>query len=302
MTPLRQRFIEDMELRGLALTTQRSYVHYAADYAKFYNLSPDRLDTEAIRQYALHLLHDRQLAPESINTFLAAVKFLYTVTLEMPWSNEHFPKRLPVPIKNPTILSPKEVNAFFNAIPGIRTRAVAMVCYGAGLRISEAVALKITDIDSARMVLRIDDGKGGDGRFALLSPRLLTVLRTYFRALRPTGEYLFPSWRPHTHVCAGSIQQACRDATRQSGIGKRVTPHVFRHSFATHLLENGEDIRVIQTLMGHRRITTTAHYAAVTPALGAKTAGPLDALTKPVPTPEAQPAPRKRGRPRKLPQ
>ena len=124
MTPLRQRFIEDMELRGLALTTQRSYVHYMADYAKFYNLTPERLDTEAIRQYVLHLLHDRQLSPDSINTFLASAKFLYTVTLEMPWSHEHFPKRLPVPIKNPTILSPKEVNAFFNAIPGIKNRAV----------------------------------------------------------------------------------------------------------------------------------------------------------------------------------
>ena len=221
----------------------------------------------------------------------------------MPWSNEHFPKRLPVPIKNPTILSPKEVNAFFNAIPGIKNRAVVMTCYGAGLRISEAVARKIADIDSARMVLRIDDGKGGDGRFALLSPRLLAVLRTYFRALRPTGDSLFPSWRADTHISAGSIQQACRDATRQSGIGKRVSPHVFRHSFATHLLENGEDIRVIQTLMGHRRIDTTAHYATVTPALRARTAGPLDALTTPptqAPAPSA--APSKRGRPRKQPQ
>jgi integrase/recombinase XerD len=297
MTPLRQRFIEDMELRGLALTTQRSYVHYVADYAKFYKLTPERLDTEAIRQYVLHLLHDRQLSPDSINTFLASVKFLYTVTLEMPWNGEHFPKRLPVPVKNPTILSPKEVITFFNAVPGIRYRAVVMVCYGAGLRVSEAVALKIADVDSQRMVLRIENGKGGDARFAMLSPRLLAVLRTYFRILRPTGEYLFPSWRPEHHLCAASIQQACRDATRQSGIGKRISPHVLRHSFATHLLENGEDIRVIQTLMGHSRLSSTERYASVTPALLAKTAGPLDALTTTPP-----PSPAKRGRPRKQPQ
>ena len=301
MTPLRQRFIEDMELRGLAVTTQRSYVHYVAEYAKFYNLSPERLDTEAIRQYVLHLLHDRRLTPDSINAFLASAKFLYTVTLEMHWSNEDFPKRLPVPSRNPTILSPQEVDAFFNAVPGIKYRAVVMVCYGAGLRISEAVALKIADIDSARMVLRIERGKGGDARFAILSPRLLTVLRTYFRALRPTGDYLFPSWRPDAPLTAACVQQACRDATHQSGVGKRISPHVLRHSFATHLLENGEDIRVIQTLMGHRRIDTTARYAAVTPALRAKTAGPLDALTTltRTPTPAAAAGPRQRGRPRK---
>jgi len=129
------------------------------------------------------------------SNFLASAKFLYTVTLEMPWSNEHFPKRLPVPLKAPTILSPKEVNTFFTAVAGVKHRAVLMVCYGAGLRIGEAVALKIADIDSQRMVLRIENGKGGDERFALLSPRLLAVLRTYFRILRPVGDYLFPSWR-----------------------------------------------------------------------------------------------------------
>ena len=150
-------------------------------------------------------------------------------------------------------------------------------------------------------------GPGGrrvdaDYRITAFEPARRLAFEAIAGPVRPTGEYLFPSWRPHKHLCAGTIQRACCEATRQSGIAKRVTPHVLRHSFATHLLENGEDIRVIQTLMGHRRITTTAHYAAVTPALRARTAGPLDALTKPVPTPEAQPAPRKRGRPRKQPQ
>jgi integrase/recombinase XerD len=188
-------------------------------------------------------------------------------------------------------LSPAEVNTFFNAIPSVKYRAIIMTCYGAGLRISEAVALKITDIDSKRMVLAVTRGKGGDARHVMLSPRLLAVLRAYFRIMRPTGDYLFPSWRANHHICAGSVQRACVDATRQLGLSKRVSPHVFRHSFATHLLENGEDIRVIQVLMGHRRIDTTARYASVTPALLAKTTGPLDALTAPPPA--------KRGRPRK---
>ena len=301
MTPLRQRFIEDMQLKGLAPTTQRSYIHYVADYAKFYNLTPERLDTEAIRQYVLHLLHDKRLSPSSVNAFVASAKFLYTVTLEMPWSNEHFPNRLPVPLKLPTILSLQEVNTFFNAVPGIKFRAVLMTCYGAGLRISEAVALKVSDIDSQRMVLRVVIGKGGNSRDTILSPRLLAVLRTYFRAVRPTGDYLFPSWRPEIHLSADSTQQACRDAARQSGIAKRITPHVLRHSFATHLLEAGEDIRIIQALLGHKRITTTAHYAQVTPGLRAKTTSPLDCLpTLPKAASTAsQPEPSKRGRPRK---
>jgi site-specific recombinase XerD len=278
MTPLRKRFIEDMELRGLAPTTQRSYLHYVADYAKFYNISPERLDTEAIRQYVLHLLHDRKLSPDSINTFIASAKFLYNITLETHWGKDDFPRRLPVPIKNPTILSPQEVNTFFNAIPSVKYRAIIMTCYGAGLRISEAVALKITDIDSKRMVLAITRGKGGDARHVMLSPRLLAVLRAYFRIMRPAEGYLFPSWRINHHICAGSVQRACVDATRQLGLSKRVSPHVFRHSFATHLLENGTDIRVIQVLLGHSRIDTTARYTAVSAQVVASVISPLDAL------------------------
>ena len=284
------------------------YPHYEADFAKFYNLTPERLDTEAIRQYVLHLLHEKQLCPSSINAFVASAKFLYTVTLEMPWSDEHFPNRLPVPIKLPTILSPQEVNTFFNAVPGIQFRAVLMTCYGAGLRVSEAVALKVSDIDSQRMVLRVAHGKGGNARDTRLSPRLLALLRAYFRAVRPPGDFLFPSWRPEIHLSANSTQQACRDAARQSGIAKRITPPILRHSFATHLLEGGEDIRVIQTMLGHKSIHSTAHYAQVTPSLLARTTSPLDALPHlPAPAPKSTqasrqppaPVPPNRGRPRK---
>jgi len=290
MTALRQRMIEDMRLRGLAATTQRSYVHYVSEYAKFFRRSPDHLDLEAVREYTLHLIQERHFAPDTINAFLAAVRFLYLVTLEMPWREDDFPHRQPVPNKVPTVLSPQEVFVFLDAIGGVKNRTVLTVCYGAGLRISEAVALRVRDIDSARMLLRVENGKGGKPRFALLSPRLLEILRAYFRMVRPPGEWLFPAWRRERHLNATSVQQACRDAVQQAGLAKHVSPHTLRHSFATHLLENGEDIRVIQALLGHTRIDTTARYAAVTPARLARTAGPLDAPAS---------AARKRGRPGK---
>jgi site-specific recombinase XerD len=152
-----------------------------------------------------------------------------------------------------------------------------MACYGAGLRISEAVALKIADIDSARMLLRVQQGKGAKDRYVMLSPRLLAVLRAYWRAARPQY-WLFPSWRSDRHLTSSALSQACRDASQHSGLTKRITAHTLRHSFATHLLENGTDIRVIQVLLGHSRIDTTARYTAVTPQLVASVISPLDAL------------------------
>ncbi|MDO8942477.1 MAG: site-specific integrase [Desulfobacterales bacterium] len=291
MTALFQRMIEDMQLRKLAATTQRSYLHYVTGFAEFYGRSPEHLDLEAIRQYALSLVNEAHLSPESVNCFLAAVRFLYLVTLEMPWREEDFPSRQPVPAKVPTVLSPQEVVQFLDAIAGVKYRTVVMLCYGAGLRISEAVALKIANIDSARMVLHIENGKGNRPRLAALSPRLLTILRAYYRAVRPPNPWLFPSWRSDAHITQGSVQRACRDAVEQSGLTKRVSPHSLRHSFATHLLESGEDIRVIQALLGHQRIETSARYATVTPARLAKVVSPLDRLT-------AAPA-RKPGRPAK---
>ena len=291
MTALYQRMVEDMQLRGLAATTQRSYLHYVTCFADFYGVSPEHLDLEAIRQYTLTLLNEAHLSPESVNCFLAAVRFLYLVTLEMPWRQEDFPARQPVPVKVPTVLSPQEVLLFFDAIAGVKYRTIVMLCYGSGLRISEAVALKIGGIDSARMVLHIENGKGNRPRLAALSPRLLAILRTYYRAVRPPAPWLFPSWRSDAHITQGSVQRACRDAVQQAGLTKRVSPHALRHSFATHLLESGEDIRVIQALLGHQRIETTARYATVTPARLAKVVSPLDRLT-------ASPA-RKPGRPAK---
>jgi integrase/recombinase XerD len=280
MTPLRQRFIEDMQLRNLAPATQKNYIHYVAGFAKYFGQSPEVLDLEAVRQYQLHLINERKLSPESVNQYVSAVKFLYLETLEMPWTDEYFP-RVRRPTRLPVVLSYEELLQFFDYVPSLKYRAALMTCYGAGLRVSEAVALKISDIDSQRMLIRVEQGKGNKDRYAMLSPRLLEVLRRYWRAARPQSQHwLFPSWQTNHHLCTGSLQTACREAALRSGLRKRVTVHVLRHSFATHLLENGTDIRIIQVLLGHSRIDTTAHYAAVSPQVVAATVSPLDSLDR----------------------
>jgi|GraSoi2013_115cm_1033766.scaffolds.fasta_scaffold28923_2 integrase/recombinase XerD len=278
MTPLRQRFTEDMLLRGLAPTTQRSYLHYVAEFAKFYNTSPEHLDLEAIRQYELHLLHEKKLSPQSINTFVSSVQFLYLVTLEMPWGKQCFP-RVRLATKLPIVLSPLEVSQFFENVPSLKYRAALMLCYGAGLRISEAVAVRVSDIDSQRMLIRIAEGKGRKDRYVMLSQRLLAVLRCYWRAARPS-DWLFPSWRLNSHLTVSALSQACRDASQRCGLTKRITAHTLRHSFATHLLESGTDTRVIQVLLGHSRIDTTARYTQVSAHVIAGTPSPLDSLVR----------------------
>jgi integrase/recombinase XerD len=296
MTLLRRRMLEDMQLRNFSTGTQRSYIHYIEDYATYYNVSPDRLGLDDIRNYQLYLTERRQLSPQSINCFVSAAKFLYTVTLDMPWTGQQF-TRMNVPEKLPVVLSAEEVESFFHHVGILRYRAALMLCYGAGLRSGEVVTLKPTDIDSRRMLIRVQQGKGAKDRYTVLSGRLLLLLREYYKVQRPL-EWLFPGTKAGTHIQPGSIQEVCRDAVRLAGIPKRVTPHTLRHSFATHLLENGSDLRAIQVLLGHRRIDTTARYAAVTPQTVGKIVSPLDRLKLPTTEPSTTVA-RKRGRPRK---
>lgn len=312
MTPLRQRMIEDMQRRNFSSETQRSYVHYIADYARYFNTSPEQLTPEAVREYQLFLTNDRKMSAQSVNCFTAAAKFLYHTTLEMPWSQAHFVRSY-VPETLPVVLSPLEVAQFFQAIGILKHRALLMTCYGAGLRISEAVSLQVGDIDSSRMVIRIQQGKGAKDRYVTLAPRLLTVLREYCRRQKPhrfwpldtppekassinPNAWLFPAIKPIRHISATTMQRVCHESAHLAGIDKRVTAHTLRHSFATHLLENGTDIRVIQVLLGHRRIDTTARYTSVGIAHLATTGSPLDHL----PTPTAPTVKRGRGRPRKL--
>src|ERR1700694_1785257 len=223
MTPLRQRMIDDMQLRNLAPATQRNYIYHVARFASYYGLSPEYLDLEDIRQFQLYLLNDRRYSPEAVNQSMSALKFVYNVSLEMPWSDEHFP-RARRQHKLPVVLSQEEVVQFFDHVPSLRYRAALMACYGAGLRVSEAVALKITDIDSKRMLLRVEQGKGRKDRYSMLSPRLRQVLQIWYRAARPE-HWLFPGWRTGRHITPTSIQVACREACARCGLGKRITPH-----------------------------------------------------------------------------
>ena len=218
--------IEDMQLRNLVRSTQKHYIAHVAAFAKFFGRSPDELDLEAVRQYLLYLLNERKVSAETVNQQAAALKFLYLTTLEMPWTDADFP-RVKRPYRLPVVLSHEELVRFFDYIPALKYRAALMICYGSGLRISEAAALKVSDIDQ-RMLIRVDQGKGKKDRYTMLSPRLLEVLRVYWRAARP-GEYLFPSWRTGRHLTSGALQQACRDAWLRSGLRKKVTAHTLRH-------------------------------------------------------------------------
>ena len=191
-------------------------------------------------------------------------------------SKEYFP-RAKRTLKLPVILSHEEILAFFDNIPSLKYRAAMMTCHGAGLRVSEAVGLKVSDIDSKRMLIRVERGKGRKDRYVMLSPRLLDVLRRYWRAF-PSDDYLFPSWRASRHMPSGTLQMACREAAARAGLRNRVTVHRLRHSFATHLLEVGTDIRIIQALLGHSQIDTARHHTRVSAQLVASVTSPLDTL------------------------
>ena len=236
MTPLRQRMIEDMQLRNLATQTQRAYLHYITGLARFYQTSPANLSLEEIREYQLYLINERRYSAESVNAFVSAAKFLYAVTLETAWP-EHALPRCRVPERLPVVLSACEVDEFFQHVSTIRYRAALMTAYGAGLRVSEVVALQLGDIDSQRMLLRVRQGKGKKDRYAMLSPRLLVMLRSWWRSQHPAGrkhatspaDWLFPGWRKGRHMNVESLQTACQEAARAAGISKRVRPHTLRH-------------------------------------------------------------------------
>jgi site-specific recombinase XerD len=232
---------------------------------------------EEVREYLLHLKEQRKLGASHLNVTVCALKFLYRVTLERPEVMASFTGPKPAP-KLPTILSGTEIEALFAGMEAIKYRAVLMTAYGAGLRISETCALEVQDIDSRRMGIHVRNGKGGRQRYVMLSERLLLVLREYWKHTRPARPYLFPGDRPNRHVSADSVRTVLRKVAQKLGFEKRVTPHTMRHSFATHLLEAGEDIRVIQVLLGHRSIRSTLLYTQVTPGHITRTKSPLDLL------------------------
>ena len=288
MTSLRQRMTEDMQVRNLALNTQTSYVQQVSLFARHFNKSPEILGPEDIRAYQVYLTNEKKLAPGSVLIAVAALRFLYKVSLKKDWTFEDVIPAPKKPQKLPVVLSPEEVLQFLGCVGSIKHRAILTTCYAAGLRISEAVRLKPTDIDSQRMVIRVNQGKGQKDRYVMLSPKLLETLRSYWRVVRPKG-WLFAGDVPGQPINRSSVELACQKARRLSGIRKPITPHSLRHGFAVHLLESGTDVRTIQLLLGHRSLATTARYLRIATSKVCSTSSPLDLLPRPVPV-EPEPA------------
>jgi len=276
MTPLRQRMIEDMKVRNLAATTIDSYVREVAAFARYFKRSPEQLGPEEVREYQVHLVNERKFSWGGFNKAVCALRFLYRNTLDTDWSVERIPyaKR---PKKLPLVLSQDEVRAVLEAIEDPQNRVIAMTLYGAGLRIGEAVHLRVADVDSKRMMIHVVEGKGRKDRLVMLSQVLLTHLRRHHRRHR-LRRWLFPSpQRLNTHVSKHHVSAAIA-AARHVVDDKPVTSHTFRHCFATHLLEAGTDLRTVQALLGHSSITTTAIYMHVTRKHITGVESPLEAL------------------------
>ena len=289
MTSLRQRMTEDMQVRNLALNTQECYVQQVSLFARYFGQSPEQLGPAEIRTYQVYLTNEKKLATGSILIAAAALRFLYKVSLKKDWSWEDV---IPVPKKPqtlPIVLSPEEVLRFLDCVGSTKHRAILTTCYATGLRISEAVRLTAPNIDSQRMVIRVDQGKGQKDRYVMLSPKLLKILRDWWRVERP-HPWLFPGDIPGQHITTEAVTRACQKAHRLCGIPKPITPHSLRHAFAVHLLESGTDVRTIQLLLGHRSLATTARYLRIATTKVCSTTSPLDLLPRPVPAESPQPA------------
>jgi integrase/recombinase XerD len=293
ISPLRRRMIEDMTVRGFGEKTRYDYVRHVRTFSAFIGRSPDTATAEEVRRFQLHQTETGVGAP-SINSAVSALRFLFSVTLERP----DLARRLTVvrqPRKLPLVLSVAEVALLLEAAPGPKYQAALATAYGAGLRVAEVVALRVGDVDSARMMLRVEQGKGRRDRYAMLSPQLLALLRAWWREGRHRGVmlpqgWLFPGRDPINALTTRQLRRAVHAAAEAAGINKRVTPHTLRHSFATHLLEQDIDIRVIQVLLGHAKLDTTALYARVATTTIRAVMSPLDRLgplAEGTPRPEA---------------
>ncbi|MCQ4189564.1 tyrosine-type recombinase/integrase [Methylocystis suflitae] len=276
MSPLRRRMIEDMTVRNLSPATQRSYISAVSKFSRYFGRSPDKLELEDVRAFQVHLVSTGISWP-ALNQIVCALRFFYGVTL----GESVIPERIPYarePRKLPVVLSPDEVVQFLEAVSSLKSRVALTCCYAAGLRASEVAGLMVADVDSARGVILVRHGKGGKDRNVMLSPQLLGILRVYWRLARPRL-YLFPGRNEDRPIDPTVLHAACRSAAKAAGLTKRVTLHTLRHSFATHLLENGTDIRIIQVLLGHNNLSSTARYTQVATHTIRATQSPLDRLS-----------------------
>jgi integrase/recombinase XerD len=277
MGQLRDRMEQDLILRKLSPSTRRNYLLYCRKFAAHYGRNPAEMGEVEIREYLQYLIEVEQVAHSTYRQIVAALKFLYTRTLDRPWEVERIPFPRHRSDSFPEVVAQEQLLAFFRALRRPKYRALLMACYGGGLRISEACALRVEDIDSLRMVIRVRYAKGTKQRYTVLPQRLLIALREYWKLERPPV-WLFPGQGKSGHVAPDTARQVFHIAREQVGLGKWCTPHTLRHSFATHLLEAGTELVVIQAMLGHSSLKTTTVYAHVRTDHIAKVTSPLDLL------------------------
>lgn len=275
-SPLRMRFSDYMSLRGFSPKTKKAYIDSVAGLSKHYNRSPDRLSNEEIQSYLLYLIEDRKLAWSSVNVAFSSLRCFYTHVLKWEKTEFHIPSR-PRHRKLPMLLSLEEVGKLIDAAPNLKHRTLLMTVYGAGLRVSEVVRLRPHHIESKRMLIRVEEGKGSKDRYTLLPDNLLPELRTYWRAFQP-GQWLFPGQDPSSPMSIATAQKIYYHAKEAAGITRGRGIHTLRHCFATHLVEQGVDIEIIKTLLGHRALETTCKYLHASPKRIASIRSPLDTL------------------------
>jgi site-specific recombinase XerD len=280
MGKLRDRMVQDLKLAGYSPVTARVYLQWITAFTRHFMRSPTEMGEEEIRSYLLHLLDERKLSHSSYRQAHASLKFLYTTTLKRPFEVHWIPRRRRQPRPLPDVLAGSEVRAVIQAIEDLKYQVLIMAIYGAGLRITEACRLRVDDIDSLRMLIHVRHGKGGKDRYVMLSERLLQALRQYWKKQRP-GDLFFPGGTELGHLSTESARKVLRQAAAKAGLEKHVTPHLLRHSFATHLLETGTDLAVIQALLGHRYLESTACYTRISSRVLRRVQSPLDILGKP---------------------
>ncbi len=280
MGKLRDRMVQDLELRGLADNTIKTYVRCARKFAEHYQRSPAKMGGEQVREYLIYLRNERRLSASSLSVYGGALAFLYRVALKRPQEVASLP-RVKKPMRTPVVLSGSEMERLFAVIESPKYRAVCMLGYGAGLRVSEICRLETTDIDSKRMVIIVRESKGKRERHVMMSSCSLQALRSHWKAARPNGDYVFPGRNTGRPLTRAAVSRALKKLAHKAGIGKHITPHTLRHSFATHMLEMGTDIRTLQVLLGHASLRSTALYLHVSTARVQSLRSPLELLGTP---------------------
>jgi integrase/recombinase XerD len=278
MKELREQMLEDLQLNGAVPSTQKNYLRIVDNLTKYFNRSPEELGEDELKEYMLYLMKERHLSEGSLRFYVAALKYLYRTTLKREWVVEKimYPRTKK---KLPFVLDLSEVESLFAVTRNLKHKAILMITYSSGLRVSEAARLKLTDIDSKRMMVRINQGKGGKDRYSILSQTTLEYLRQYWRNYRPT-KWLFEGQENNDHIAARTIQCVFHAAKKRAGIKKPVSVHTLRHSFATHLVEAGTSLHHVQLLLGHRSPTTTTVYLHVSRLNLAQVTSPLDRSAK----------------------